>query len=138
MVLQPARSKYRKSQKGRIRGEATRCNEVEFGEWGIQSIERGFLTGRQIEAARVALSRAIGTVGQSWLRVFPHKSITKKPNESRLGKGKGDVDHYSAVIKPGTVIFEISAVSENLAKLAFNRQAHKLPLKVRLVRRRRS
>ncbi|MFA4986488.1 MAG: 50S ribosomal protein L16 [Candidatus Brocadiia bacterium] len=137
MVLQPSRTKYRKSHKGRIRGNATRCNEVEFGEWGIQALERGFITGRQIEAARVAMSRVVGGVGQFWLRIFPHKPITKKPNESRLGKGKGDVDHYSAVIKPGTVIFELSAVSENLAKLAFNRQAHKLPLKVRLIRRRR-
>ena len=136
MVLMPKRVKYRKQQRGRIRGNATRCNTVKFGEWGIQSLERGYITARQLEAARVALTRVVGGLGQMWLRVFPHKPITKKPNETRMGKGKGDVDQWVAVIKPGTIIFELSAVSENIARLAFNRQAHKLPLKVRLVRRR--
>jgi large subunit ribosomal protein L16 len=135
MVLMPKRVKYRKQQRGRIRGNATRCNTVEFGEWGIQALERGYITARQIEAARVALNRAIGGVGQFWLRIFPHKPVTAKPNETRMGKGKGDVKEWVAVVKPGTIIFELSAVSENLARLAFNRQAHKLPLKVRLVRR---
>ncbi|RKY21740.1 MAG: 50S ribosomal protein L16 [Planctomycetota bacterium] len=135
MVLMPKRVKYRKQQRGRIRGNATRGNTVEFGEWGIQALERGYITARQIEAARVALNRAIGGVGQFWLRIFPHKPVTAKPNETRMGKGKGDVKEWVAVVKPGTIIFELSAVSENLARLAFNRQAHKLPLKVRLVRR---
>ena len=134
-MLMPKRVKHRKEQRGRMKGLSYRGCFVSYGEYGLQALEPAWITAQQIEAARVALNRAIGGVGQFWLRIFPHKPVTAKPNETRMGKGKGDVKEWVAVVKPGTIIFELSAVSENLARLAFNRQAHKLPLKVRLVRR---
>ena len=136
MVLMPKRFTFRKQMRGRIRGNATRGNTVEFGEWGIQALERGYITARQIEAARVALNRGTGGTSQIWLRIFPHKPVTKKPHETRMGKGKGDVDEWVAVVKPGTILYEISGASEGAARIAFNRQAHKFPIRVRLVPRR--
>ena len=134
-MLMPKRTKFRKQHRGRIRGVASRGNVVAFGEYGLQAIEPGWLPSRTIEAARVAATRN-APEGKLWIRVFPHKSITKKPAETRQGSGKGDVDFWAAVVKPGTILYELDGVSEEVAKRAFNRVAHKLPVKVRLVRRR--
>ena len=136
MTLMPKRVKHRKQMRGKLRGLATRCNRVEFGEWGIQALESGFITDRQIEAARVALNRGMGGSGKVWLRIFPQTPVTKQPNETRMGKGKGEVDHWAARVRIGTVLYELSDVTEEMAKAAFNRQAHKFPIRVRLVKRR--
>lgn len=136
-MLMPKRTKWRKQMRGKIRGEATRGNEVSFGEFGLQSLEPGWLSARVIEAGRVAASRS-APEAKLWIRVFPHKSVSKKAAETRMGTGKGDVEYWAAVVKPGTILFELDGVTEDAAKLAFNRVAHKLPLRVRLVRRRRS
>ncbi|MBI5431374.1 MAG: 50S ribosomal protein L16 [Planctomycetes bacterium] len=135
MALQPSRTKYRKVHRGKVRGLATRGNTVAFGDYGLQSLDACWLTARQLEAARVAANRATGGTAKVWIRIFPHKPITSKPAETRMGSGKGDVDHWAAVIKPGTVLFEIGGVTEEKAKLAFKRAAHKLPIKVKLIRR---
>lgn len=135
MALMPKRSKYRKSFRGRIKGFATRGNRVSFGDYGLQALDAGWITGRQIEAGRVAANRATGGAAKIWIRVFPHKPISAKPAETRMGKGKGDVDFWAAVVKPGTVLFELGGVPEEKAKLAFKRVAHKMPIKVRMVRR---
>jgi large subunit ribosomal protein L16 len=135
MAMMPNRTKYRKVHRGRIRGQATRCNSVAFGDWGLQSLDAGWISGRQIEAGRVAANRATGGQGKLWIRVFPHKPISAKPAETRMGRGKGDVDFWAAVVKPGTVLFEIGGVPEDKAKLAFKRVAHKLPIKVKMIRR---
>jgi large subunit ribosomal protein L16 len=132
----PKRVKFRKSQRGRIRGRANNGNKVSYGEYGLQALERGWITGRQIEAARVAASRFLGSQGKHWIRIFPHKSVTKKPLETRMGKGKGEVEFWAAVVKPGTVMFELGNVPETVAKDIFRRQAMKLPVKVRMVKRR--
>jgi large subunit ribosomal protein L16 len=134
-MLMPKRTKWRKQMRGRIRGEATRGNEVAFGEFGLQSLEPAWLSARVIEAGRVAASRS-APEGKLWIRVFPHKSVSKKAAETRMGTGKGDVEFWAAVIKPGTILYELDGVTEDVAKLAFNRVAHKLPMRVRLVRRR--
>lgn len=134
-MLMPKRTKWRKQMRGRIRGEATRGNEVAFGEFGLQSLEPAWLSARVIEAGRVAASRS-APEGKLWIRVFPHKSVSKKAAETRMGTGKGDVEFWAAVIKPGTILYELDGVTEETAKLAFNRVAHKLPMRVRLVRRR--
>ncbi|MCC6407848.1 MAG: 50S ribosomal protein L16 [Planctomycetes bacterium] len=135
MALQPSRTKYRKVHRGKVRGLATRGNTVAFGDYGLQSLDACWLSARQLEAARVAANRATGGTAKVWIRIFPHKPITSKPAETRMGSGKGDVDHWAAVIKPGTVLFEIGGVTEEKAKLAFKRAAHKLPIKVKLIRR---
>jgi large subunit ribosomal protein L16 len=135
MAMMPNRTKYRKVHRGRVRGRATRCNSVAFGDWGLQSLDAGWISGRQIEASRVAANRATGGQGKLWIRVFPHKPISAKPAETRMGRGKGDVDFWAAVVKPGTVLFEIGGVPEDKAKLAFKRVAHKLPIKVKMIRR---
>ncbi len=134
-MLMPKRVKWRKQHRGRIRGIACRGNTVAFGEFGLQAIEPGWLTARNIEAGRVACTRN-APEAKVWIRVFPHKSVSSKPAETRQGKGKGDIDFWCAVVKPGTVIYEIGGVPEATAKKAFNRVAHKLPVKVRLVTRR--
>jgi large subunit ribosomal protein L16 len=134
-MLMPKRTKWRKQMRGKIRGEATRGNEVSFGEFGLQSMEPGWLSARVIEAGRVAASRS-APEAKLWIRVFPHKSVSKKAAETRMGTGKGDVEFWAAVIKPGTILYELDGVTEDAAKTAFNRVAHKLPLRVRLVRRR--
>jgi len=136
-MLMPKRTKWRKQMRGKIRGEATRGNEVSFGEYGLQSLEPAWLSARVIEAARVAATRS-APEGKVWIRVFPHKSVSKKAAETRMGTGKGDVEYWAAVIKPGTVLLELDGVTEDVAKTAFNRVAHKLPMRVRLVRRRRA
>lgn len=135
MALMPKRSKFRKAFRGRIKGFASRGNRVSFGDYGLQSLDAGWITGRQIEAGRVAANRATGGSAKIWIRIFPHKPISSKPAETRMGKGKGDVDFWAAEIKPGTVLFELGGVPEEKAKLAFKRVAHKMPVKVRMVRR---
>jgi large subunit ribosomal protein L16 len=134
-MLMPKRVKFRKHHRGRIRGNATRGNEVAFGEYGLQSLDPGWIPARAIEAGRVAASRAAPDA-KLWIRIFPHKSVTSKPAETRQGTGKGDIEYWAASVKPGTVIFELDGVTEDVARLTFNRVAHKLPIKTRMVRRR--
>jgi large subunit ribosomal protein L16 len=135
MALMPKRVKYRKSHRGRVRGLAQRGNQVDFGEFGLQSLERGHLTAQQIEAARVALSRSLGTAGKYWIRVFPYKSYTGKPAETRMGKGKGEVAYWGCPIRPGQVLFEIGGVEPGVAKETFRLQSAKLPVRVKMIRR---
>ena len=135
MKNMPKRFKHRKVQKGKIRGEATRGHTVEFGEWGLQSMQAGYLSARVLEAGRVAANRA-APGSRITIRVFPQKPITSIPAETRMGKGKGEPEYWAASIKPGTVIYEIGGTDETHAKLAMNRVAHKLPVKCRLVKRR--
>ena len=134
-MLQPNRRKYRKEQKGRNTGLATRGNTVAFGEYGLQSLEPGWITARQIEAARIAMTRHVKRGGKIWIRMFPDKPITKKPAETRMGSGKGAPDHWVAVIKPGRVMYEIQGVDEALAREAFRLAAQKLPIKTKFVSR---
>lgn len=136
MPLMPKRVKFRKTQRGRIRGRATRGNRVSFGEFGLQALERGWVSAQQIEAARVTASRHLGLEGKYWIRIFPHKSVTSTPAETRMGKGKGEVEFWAAVVKPGTVLFEIGGVPESLARDVFRRQAGKFAVKVRMIKRR--
>jgi large subunit ribosomal protein L16 len=131
----PSRVRWRKVQRGTLRGIAQRGNTVAFGEFGLQALEWAWLDGRQLEAGRVAASRA-APEGRIYIRVFPHKPVSKKPLETRMGKGKGEPDKWVAEVKPGHVLYELAGVSEDKAALAFNRVAHKLPIKTRLVRRR--
>jgi large subunit ribosomal protein L16 len=135
MALMPSRVKWRKVQRGTLRGVAQRGNEVSFGEFGLQALEWAWLDGRQIEAGRVAASRS-APEARVYIRVFPHKPISKKPLETRMGKGKGEPEKWVAEVKPGHVMFELAGVTEEKAIVAFNRVAHKLPIRVRLVRRR--
>jgi large subunit ribosomal protein L16 len=134
-MLQPKRTKYRKMHKGRRRGLATRGSKISFGEYGLQAVGNGWLKSRQIEAARVAITRKMKRTGQVWIRVFPDKPITLKPAETRMGKGKGNPEFWVAVIKPGRVLFEISGVSPELAKTALGLGAAKLPFRTRIVSR---
>ncbi len=136
MPLMPKRVKFRKSQRSRIRGEATRGNRVSFGDFGLQALERGWVTAQQIEAARVAASRYLGLDGKYWIRIFPQKAVTSKPAETRMGKGKGEIDFWAAVVKPGTVLFEVGGVPESVAREVFRRQAGKFAVKVRMLKRR--
>ena len=135
MALMPKRVKYRKTHRGRVRGLAHRGNQVDFGEFGLQALERGTLTARQIEAARVAMSRSLGTAGKYWIRVFPYKSYSAKPAETRQGKGKGEVAYWGCPVRPGMVLFEIGGVEDTVAKETFRLQAAKLPLRVKMIRR---
>jgi large subunit ribosomal protein L16 len=135
MAMMPKRTKFRKQHRGRLSGNATRGNTVAFGDYGLQSLDWGWITGRQIEAGRIAANRATAGQAKIWIRVFPHKPISSKPAETRMGKGKGDVEFWAASVKPGTVLFEIGGVPEERAKLAFKRVAHKMPIKVKMVRR---
>ncbi|MCX7390717.1 MAG: 50S ribosomal protein L16 [Planctomycetota bacterium] len=136
MALMPKRVKHRKSQRGRIRGEATRGNRVVFGEFGLQSEQPGWLAAATIEAGRVAAQQYLREEGRLFVRVFPHKSITSIPLETRMGKGKGEPDFWAAVVKPGTILYEISGVTEDAARMCLSRLAHKMPLRVRFVKRR--
>ena len=136
MNLMPKRVKYRKSQRGKIRGFATQGCTVAFGDFGLQSLEPGWISGRQLEAGRVAASHTLGTEGKVYVRVFPHKSVTAIPLETRMGKGKGEIEYYACVIKPGTVMYEVGGVSEELAREALGMTAHKLPLKMKFLKRR--
>jgi len=135
MSLMPKRSKFRKQHRGRLNGFATRGNSVTFGDFGLQSLDWGWITGRQIEAARIAANRATGGQAKVWIRIFPHQPVSGKPAETRMGTGKGEVEYWTAAVKPGTVLFEIGGVGEDKAKLAFKRAAHKVPVKVKLIRR---
>jgi large subunit ribosomal protein L16 len=132
-MLQPKRTKYRRKQKGRVKGIATRGHEISFGTFGIKSLEPGWITSRQIEAARIAMTRAMKREGQVWIRIFPDKPITKKPAEVRMGKGKGAPEYWVAVIKPGTILFESDGVNTALAKEALRLAAQKLPIKTKFV-----
>jgi large subunit ribosomal protein L16 len=135
-MLMPKRVKYRKQQKGRMRGLAYRGSEVSFGEYGLQAQGCGKMTSRQIEAARVALTRHIKRQGKVWIRVFPDKPISKKPAETRMGKGKPGPDHWVAIVKPGKVLYEIEGVPLEVAKEAFRLAGHKLPFPTKFVHRR--
>jgi large subunit ribosomal protein L16 len=132
-MLQPKRVKYRKSHKGHRRGRAQAGNRVEFGDYGLQALESAWLTSRQIEAARRAITRYIRRGGNVWIRVFPDKPVTKKPAETRMGGGKGTPDHWVAVVKPGRILFEMGGVSEAVAKGAIRLASHKLPINSRFV-----
>ena len=132
-MLQPKRTKYRKKQKGRLRGKATRGNKVSFGDYAMQTLEPGWITNRQIEAARVAMTRHIKRGGKVWIRIFPDKPLTSKPAETRMGKGKGNPEFWVAPVKPGRVMFEIEGVSEELARRAMELAAAKLPVKTRFM-----
>lgn len=133
-MLMPKRTKYRKYQKGRIKGNATRGTTIAYGDFGLKTLEPGRITSRQIEAARVAMTRRMKRVGKVWIRIFPDKPITKKPAETRMGKGKGSPEYWVAPVKPGRVLFEIGGgVSEELAREALRLAAHKLPVKTKFV-----
>lgn len=133
MLLSPSRTKHRKQHRGRMRGEAHRGSEIAFGEFGLQALEPCWLEARQIEAARIALTRYIKRGGKVWIRVFPDKPVTSKPAETRMGSGKGAPDHWVAVIKPGRIIFELGGVREELAKEAMRLAAHKLPIQTKFI-----
>jgi large subunit ribosomal protein L16 len=134
-MLQPKKVKWRKVQKGRMRGKAYRGSSLAFGDYGLSAVERGRLTSRQIEAARVAMTRHVKRGGKVWIRIFPDKPITKKPAETRMGKGKGNPEGWVAVVKPGRVLFEIEGISQDLAKKALALASAKLPVKTRFVKR---
>jgi large subunit ribosomal protein L16 len=134
-MLAPKRVKYRKQMKGRMTGVALRGSAVSFGDYGLQALESGWLTARQVEAARIALSRYVKRTGKLWIRVFPDKPITKKPAETRMGKGKGPVEGWIAVVRPGKVLYEIMGVPEDKAREALYIAAQKLPVKTRFVMR---
>ncbi len=134
-MLQPARTKYRKMMKGRMRGKAYRGSDLHQGEYGLQATECGWLTSRQIEAARVAMTRYVKRGGKIWIRVFPDKPITKKPAETRMGTGKGPVEYYVAVVKPGRMLYEMSGVTDDIANKAFHLAAYKLPVATKVVKR---
>jgi large subunit ribosomal protein L16 len=134
-MLMPKRVKYRKQQRGRRRGKAYRGSEISFGEFGIKALEPAWLTNRQIEAARVAVTRHIKRGGKVWIRIFPDKPVTVKPAETRMGKGKGAPDHWVAVVKPGRVLFELEGVTQRLAREALDLASAKLPIKTKFVSR---
>jgi large subunit ribosomal protein L16 len=134
-MLQPKRVKYRKQQKGKIRGNAMRGNTVAFGDYGLQTLDAGWITNRQIEAARVAMTRHIKRGGKVWIRIFPDKPITSKPAETRMGKGKGNPEGWVAPVKPGRVMFELEGVEESIARRAMDLAAAKLPVKTRFLAR---
>ena len=133
MPLMPKRTKYRKQQKGRIRGKASRGNRVTDGEYGLQSLELGHITSNQIEAARVAMTRYVKRGGKVWIKIFPDKPVTAKPAETRMGSGKGTLEYWVAVVKPGRVMFEIAGVPEETAKEALRLASHKLPCRCKIV-----
>ncbi|MBT3364186.1 MAG: 50S ribosomal protein L16 [Schleiferiaceae bacterium] len=135
-MLQPKRTKHRKMFKGRMKGNAQRGTELSFGSYGIKSLEDVWMTSRQIESARIAATRYMQRQGQLWIRIFPDKPITKKPLEVRMGKGKGNVEYWAAVVKPGRMLFELDGVPEDVAKEALRLAAQKLPVKTKLVTRR--
>ncbi len=134
-MLSPKKVKYRKQQKGRMRGKAYRGSTVAFGDYGLQAVGPGWITARQIEAARMAVTRHVKRAGKLWIRIFPDKSLTSKPAETRMGKGKGSPEEWVAVIKSGRVLYEISGVSEDVAKHAFNLAAHKLGIPTKFISR---
>ncbi|MFN3414223.1 MAG: 50S ribosomal protein L16 [Thermoanaerobaculum sp.] len=132
-MLMPKKVKFRKQQRGRRRGMATRGNTVAFGDYGLQALEPGWITARQIEAARIAMTRYVKRGGKIWIRIFPDKPVTKKPLETRMGKGKGAPEEWVAVVKPARILYEMEGVSEEVAREAMRLAAHKLPIKTRFV-----
>lgn len=138
MPMMPKRVKFRKSQRGKMKGNATRGNTVAFGEFGLQSLETSWVTARQIEAGRVACMHFLRREGRLFIRIFPHKPVSGKPLETRMGKGKGEPEYWCAVVKPGTVMFEVSGCDEVTAKRALARVAHKMPVQTRFLARRRA
>lgn len=137
MPLMPKRVRWRKHHRGRVKSNATRGHVVAYGEYGLQALEHGWITAAQIEAARVAGTRALhGSGGKLFIRIFPHKPVTGQPEETRMGKGKGDIDYWTAVIRAGTILFEVGGCPEEAARKALNRVSHKLPLKVKMLQRR--
>ena len=134
-MLAPKKVKFRKVQKGRMRGKAYRGGQITLGEFGLKALEPGWVTSRQIEAARIAITRYVKRGGQVWTRIFPDKPISKKPAETRMGKGKGNPEYWVAVVKPGRVMYEMSGVQESVAKEAFRLAAHKLPVLTRVIAR---
>jgi large subunit ribosomal protein L16 len=138
MAMMPKRVKHRRSQRGRMKGRASRSNFVAFGEYGLQSLESSWITARQIEAGRVAATHFLHREGRVYLRIFPHKPVSAKPLETRMGKGKGEPAFWVARVRPGQVCFEIGGVGEDVAKRALIRVAHKMPIRCRLVKRRHS
>lgn len=134
-MLMPKRVKYRKQMRGRLKGRATRGTVVSFGDYGLQALEPAWITARQIEAARRAIVRFVRRRGKYWIRIFPDKPVTAKAAETRMGKGKGAVDHWVAVVKPGRIIFELGGVSEEAAREAMRLASHKLPIKCQFVKR---
>jgi len=138
MALMPKRVKYRKSQRGKMKGKASRTNYVAFGDYGLQSLEQSWISGRQIEAGRVAATHFLHREGKVYIRIFPHKPVSSKPLETRMGKGKGETDYWAARVRAGTMMFEIGGVEEDIAKQALARVAHKMPIKCRFVKRRHS
>lgn len=135
-MLAPRKIKYRKTQKGNRRGMANSGDYVAFGSYGLKAMEAGWITSRQIEAARIAISRKVRKVGRMWIRIFPDKSITKKPAETRMGKGKGSPEYWVAVVKPGRILFELEGLDAGTAEEAFRLCSHKLPIKTKVVPRR--
>ena len=135
MALMPKRVKHRKSQRGRIKGNATRGNRVVHGEFGLQSMQGGWVSAQTLEAGRIAAAQYLRTEGRLYIRVFPNKPITSIPLETRMGKGKGEPEYWAAVVRPGTVLFEIGGTSEEAARMCFARLAHKMPVRVRMIRR---
>jgi large subunit ribosomal protein L16 len=136
MPLMPKRVKFRKQQRGTLKGNATRGNYVAFGQYGLQVLDTGWLTARQIEAGRIAARQYVSREGKLFVRVFPDKPISKKPLETRMGKGKAEPEYWAARVKPGTVLYEITGVPRDIAKQAFTRVAHKMPFRCRFVERR--
>lgn len=134
-MLMPKKVKWRKQSRGRMRGQTKGGALVSFGEFGLKALEPGWVTSRQIEAARVSISRAMSRTGKLWIRIFPDKPVTKKPAETRMGKGKGALEEWVAVVKPGRVMFELSGVTPEIAKEALRRASHKLPIKTKFVER---
>ncbi|HBY57113.1 MAG TPA: 50S ribosomal protein L16 [Candidatus Atribacteria bacterium] len=134
-MLQPTRTKYRKPHRGKIKSCANKGNLLAFGEFGLQALEPHWITSAQIEAARISITHAVKRGGKVWIRIFPDKAVTKKPAETRMGKGKGAPDHWVAVVKPGKILFELGGVDKSLAKEAMRLAAHKLPIKTRFLSR---
>lgn len=136
MAMMPARVKYRKQHRGKVRGNATRGNYVAYGEYGLQVLESGWISARQIEAGRMCATHFLQRQGRVFIRIFPHKSVSSKPLETRMGKGKGEPEFWTAVVKPGTVLYEVGGVTEEVARQALRRVAAKMPLPCRFLKRR--
>ena len=134
-MLMPKRTLHRKVQRGKRRGKPYRGSQIDFGEYGLKAMEPGWITSRQIESARIAVTRHVRRGGKVWIKIFPHKPVTKKPAETRLGSGKGAPEFWVAVVKPGRILYELSGVPENVAKEALTRASHKLPIKTKFISR---
>jgi len=134
-MLQPTRTKYRKTQRGKMKGKAHKGNLISFGEYGLQALQSAWITSAQLESARIAVTHAVKRGGKVWIRVFPHKSVTKTAAETRMGKGKGSPEFWVAVVKPGIILFELGGVDEEIAREAMRLASHKIPIKTRFVMR---